>query len=96
MDSTVRPSQVTAVPTVPDDKASLCDCDISKSWNDIMILADASSAMGLDRFHEVSLLQLLNSTFNLNLLYCLKLFSLLLQERKFSALGAEPLESSSA
>ncbi|CAJ0951404.1 unnamed protein product, partial [Mesorhabditis belari] len=51
--TTVRPSQVTALPTVPDDQASLCDCDITKSWNDIMILADASSAMGLDRFHEL-------------------------------------------
>ncbi|CAJ0951467.1 unnamed protein product, partial [Mesorhabditis belari] len=38
---------------VPDDQSSICDCDITKSWNDIMIVIDSSSAMGNESFNQL-------------------------------------------
>ncbi|CAJ0586824.1 unnamed protein product, partial [Mesorhabditis spiculigera] len=49
-------TDTTAPPTgspVNDDNVTLCDCDITKSWNDVVVIADSSSAMGNDRFGEL-------------------------------------------
>ncbi|CAJ0928718.1 unnamed protein product, partial [Mesorhabditis belari] len=44
----------TTTPTIqPPVDGNLCDCDIAHSWNDVMILADSSSVMGVDRYHEL-------------------------------------------